>query len=89
MCAGIILESAVRKLCERQGLIPENGNWISLAKLIDDLRVNEVFNEHQVTALKAWKDIRNDVAHGKFDSFTRNDVERMIDGVKRFVDEYL
>lgn len=88
MCVSIILENAVRKLCERQGFIADNGKWISLGQLIANLKENEALNERLVDQLDVWRKIRNDVAHGNFD-VTRGEVEGMINGVKSFVQEHL
>lgn len=85
MCVSITLEHAIRKLCEREGLIPKNGKWRPLGTLLDSLKENNVLHEHQLNQLEVWRNIRNDVAHGQFDSFNRSDVEGMIAGVKRFV----
>lgn len=89
MLTGILLENSVRKLCIREGVIPENDKWKSLGSLVNALKKIEFFNENQLEQLGVWRNIRNDVVHGKFDSFTRSEVESMMDGVKNFVDEYL
>lgn len=83
-----VLENSVRKLCELKGIIPEGGKWKPLAKLIGELKEQQVLSKSQADQLEIWKDIRNNAVHGKFD-FTPNEIEHMFEGVKRFFNEYL
>jgi len=48
-----------------------------------------ILPEHQCNQLGVWRKIRNDVAHGNFDNITQDDIERMIAGVKQFVQDEL
>ena len=90
MLAGVLLEKSVRTLCERKGIIPDDGKWQPLGKLLEILDEKQVFdNQHVVDQLNIWRNIRNDVSHGNYDTFSRSQVEGMIDGVKRFVKDYL
>ncbi|GAB5491914.1 MAG: hypothetical protein Phog2KO_21290 [Phototrophicaceae bacterium] len=89
MSASIVLERAIRKLCERNELIPEDGKWVSLGSLLNILKEKEKFPKHQLSQLDAWRNIRNDVSHGNFENYKREDIETMIEGIKRFVREHL
>jgi hypothetical protein len=70
-------------------MVKSNGKLLTLNPLIDELRKVEVFNELKAKDLRAWTDIRNAAAHGKFDEFHRSDVERMIKGVADFLAMYV
>ena len=91
--AGAVLEKALRTLCgKEQPPIPtinSTGEPKTLNPLIDDLKKAGVFNELRAKQLRAWADIRNKAAHGKFDEFKRSDVEQMIQGIKTFLVEHL
>jgi hypothetical protein len=91
--AGAVLEDALRRLCERQSspisIVKENGDPKTLNVFIDDLKKAEVFNELKAKQLRAWVDVRNAAAHGKFTDFTRQDVEVMLKGIASFLADYL
>ncbi len=38
--------------------------------------------------ISAWKEIKDNAAHGNFDEYNKNDVKTMIDGIRRFLSEY-
>jgi len=90
MLAGILLEKSIRTLCKREDIIPDDGKWQPLGKLLEILDNKQVFdNQRLIDQLNLWRNIRNDVSHGNYDTFSRSQVEGMIDGVKRFVKDYL
>ena len=90
---GAVLEDALRRLCERQ--TPQvqtdkpNGRPKALNALIQDLQKANAFNKLKAQQLRGWAQVRNSAAHGKFDEFTRDDVELMVKGVKNFLADYL
>ena len=90
---GAVLEDSLRRLCQRQtpsiSITKPNGQFKRLNALIDDLQKANVFNRLKAGQLRSWAQIRNSAAHGKFDEFTRQDVESMLDGVKNFLADYL
>ena len=90
---GAVLEDSLRRLCQRQtppiSITKPNGQPKRLNALIDDLQKANVFNKLKAGQLRPWAQIRNSAAHGKFDEFTREDVESMLDGVKNFLAAYL
>lgn len=72
ICAAITLEYAVKKLCEREQIIPENGKWSPLGSLLSTLKENSIINEHTYNRLDSWRKIRNDSVHGKFENNTES-----------------
>lgn len=91
--AGAVLEAALRTLCERQhpkiDLVKPNGKKKMLNDLIDDLKTAGVYHETKAKELRNYAGIRNDAAHGTFDTFTKDDVKRMVDGVNAFLARYM
>ena len=90
--AGAVLEKYLRTLCGKQvPPIPtlKNSGELTLNPLVEELKKANVFNEVQAKQLRAWADIRNKAAHGKFDEFTRAEVELMIKGVHVFLATYM
>lgn len=91
--AGAVLEGALRSLCVRQtppiSVNKPSGQPKTMGILIDTLKNVNLFNELKAKQLRAWADIRNAAAHGKFDDFTKEDVGQLISGVKNFLADYL
>jgi len=91
--AGAVLEDALRRLCARRpqpiSVNRPGGQPKTMGTLIDELKNASAFHELKAKQLRAWADIRNAAAHGRFDDFTRQDVERMIAGIQNFLADYL
>lgn len=91
--AGAVLEKALRTLCGQQvppiPTVNAKGEPKTLSPMIEDLKKADVFNETKAKQLRAWADIRNHAAHGRFDQFRRTDVEQMISGINNFLADYL
>lgn len=91
--AGAVLEDALRRLCQRRNppidLLKPNGDYKTMGSLIEDLKRVATYNELVAKQLRAWADIRNAAAHGKFEEFDRSQVERMIAGIQDFLAKYL
>ena len=91
--AGAVLERNLRDLCERQEPpVPtktHKGEYLTLNPLIDGLKKSGLYNELKAKQLRAWADIRNDAAHGKFDTFTSNDVQQMLAGISTFLADFV
>jgi hypothetical protein len=90
---GAVLEDALRRLCDRQTPpVPTekpNGQPKALNALIQDLQKANAFNKLKAQQLRGWAQVRNSAAHGKFDEFSRDDVELMVKGVNNFLADYL
>ncbi len=85
---GAVLEHGLRMLCgklEPKEPVESGGKALTLGGLIDALKKRAVFNELTAKQLRGWADIRNAAAHGKFDEFTRQQVEGMVAGVTGFL----
>jgi uncharacterized protein YutE (UPF0331/DUF86 family) len=89
MLTSVVLENGVRKLCSRHNIILADEKWKPLTQLIDSLKKQDVISHTYAQQLDVWRKIRNDVVHGKTDSFNIEDVEDMLKGVKKFIAEYL
>lgn len=91
--AGAVLEDALRRLCTRRtpsiSINKHDGRPKTMGTLIDDLKGIGLFNELKAKQLRAWADIRNAAAHGRFNDFTRADVDQMLSGIENFLADYL
>jgi hypothetical protein len=90
--AGAVLEHFLRTLCSRQSppisLNLDNGNLKTLATLVNDLENIGLYNAVEKKQLKVWVEIRNAAAHGQFDQFTHEQVVKMIEGIKSFIEDH-
>ena len=90
---GAVLENRLRQFCEQQNppidTMKKDGSSKTLGPLIGELEQRKLFNKLAFKNLKAWADIRNSAAHGRFNDFTRHDVELMLAGVRHFLVEHL
>jgi len=91
--AGAVLEDSLRRLCVRQtppiSTNKPGGQLKTLNVFIEDLKNAGLFNELKAKQLRAWADIRNAAAHGRFDEFTRADVEQMVPAIHSFLADYM
>lgn len=78
--AGVVLETALRDLCAREGL-----SIGKLDKMNADLAKAGVYNKLQQKRITALADIRNSAAHGKPENFTETDVVNMIRDIEQFL----
>lgn len=82
--AGIVLETALRDLCDRNN-IPHG----KLDKMNADLAKIGFYNKLQQKRITALADIRNCAAHGKPEEFNQEDVILMISDIERFLANYI
>jgi hypothetical protein len=87
--AGAVLEKTLRDICHAHvppiDVADPSGHALAMNGLIDALKKAGVFNELTAKQLRAWADIRNHSAHGRFDAFGPSDVELMIKGIRNFL----
>ncbi len=84
---GAVLEDSLRKLCEKNNIaIPEKTKIDTLNAELAKAGVYSKLVQKEITA-KA--DIRNNADHGKFNEFSKKDVEEMIKWVRHFESSYL
>lgn len=90
--AGAVLEKALRSMCEHlsplEATVSSAGKCLTLNPLIDALRKRDAFNEVMAKQLRAWADVRNSAAHGKFDDFTTEQVKAMVAGIATFLAQH-
>lgn len=90
--AGSALERCLHMICSSleptEPLSSDNGRALGMSALIDALKKRQVFNELQAKELRTWTALRNDAAHGRFQAFSRRQVEDMVAGVTRFLLEH-
>jgi len=82
--AGVTLEISLRDLCERHGISAGK-----LDRMNADLAAKDAYNKGMQKQITAWAHWRNAAAHGNFDEYSGAEVQEMINGVRRFVAEYL
>lgn len=83
--AGVVLETAIKELCLNNNIDLEKKN---LNRLNEDLAKAGIYNTLQQKQILALADIRNKAAHGDYAEFTKEDVERMISDIERFLLTY-
>jgi len=79
--AGSVLETHLRKLCEKHGL-PSDGK---VSVLNESLKKNKVYPQNEWRSVQAWYDLRTDAAHGRYENYDQQKVEQMIDGIRGFL----
>jgi len=87
---GSVLEENLRQLCaankietelEKDGvLIPKKSD-----RLNSDLAKHEVYTKLDQKSVTAWLDLRNSAAHGKYNEYTKEQVNLMLHGVTEFL----
>ncbi len=82
--AGVVLETALRDLCSRNGIAISK-----LDKMNADLAKAGIYNAIQQKRITALAGIRNSAAHGKPDEFSSEDVTNMIRDVEQFLAVHL
>jgi hypothetical protein len=82
--AGVVLETALRKLCVRHELSAGGLN-----KMNADLYKANVYNLLMQKRITTLADIRNNAAHGHPDQFTDADVADMIRQIESFLADHL
>lgn len=91
--AGASLERSLRILCTQleppEPVVNDRDGFLGMGALIDSLKRRQVFNELLAKQLRAWAAIRNSAAHGKFDEFSRHQVEQMLDGISHFLAQHI
>jgi len=82
--AGVALEIAIKEICTREGGTPGKFNSMN-----EELRKKDIYNQAMWEQLKTWYTRRSQPAHGNFDQSTPRDADDMINGIRRFVEDYL
>ena len=85
---GAVLESALRKLCEKQGLAIGLNEAIDLMNTKLASGTSQLYSKLVQKQITAWADIRNNAAHGHFDKYSEKDVEDMGKWISNFLQEH-
>lgn len=83
--AGAVLENGLKKIAKKNDIPVQERDAID--SLNQKLSQKQIYNEFKKRSIHAWKEIRNNAAHGEFDKYTENDVKAMIDGISNFLSE--
>lgn len=81
---GVTLETTLKDLCNKIQ-IPTG----KLDKMNADLSKAGIYNLTKQKQITAWADLRNNAAHGNYSSYTKEDVDDFLKGVKRFIADYM
>ena len=84
---GAVLEDGLRRICANNGITIKSKEDIS--SLNQKLAVKGVYNPLQQKQIQVWNDIRNNADHGNFDQYKGDDVKEMLEGVRKFLVNYL
>ena len=87
---GSVLEENLRQICSNNEIDTEyekDGGFIAKKadRLNSDLVKAEIYTKLDQKAVTMWLDLRNKAAHGKYDEYTKDQVELMAQGVTEFL----
>lgn len=82
--AGVVLETTLKDLCDQQSI-----SYGKLDKMNSDLAKAGIYNKLQQKKITALADIRNNAAHGNWQSFSDTEVIDMIRDVESFLATHL
>ena len=83
---GSTLESHIKGLCSKNGIETEaKGKPVKADKLNSDLAKSEAYTKLDQKNITAWFDLRNKAAHGRYDEYTKEQVELLISSVRDFI----
>ena len=84
---GAVLEDGLRRICVNNGITLKTKEDIS--SLNQKLAQNHVYNPLQQKQIQVWNDIRNNADHCHFDQYKSDNVKDMLEGVQKFLSNYL
>lgn len=88
--AGAALESQLRQLCAKSGIVTEvvssSGSHPKKADAMNaELANGSVYSKLDQKNVTAWLDLRNRAAHGKFSEYSKEQVSLMVMGIQDFI----
>jgi hypothetical protein len=88
--AGSVLEEHLRQLCQKNKIeIEHDLKGKKVFKKADEMNADlvkaNVYNKLDQKQVTAWLDLRNKAAHGKYNGYTKEQVELMIQGIINFM----
>ena len=81
---GVALETTLKEMCTRAS-VPQN----KTDRMNADLCKAGIYNLAKQKQITAWVELRNKAAHGNWGEYTLPDVEDFLNGVERFIGDYL
>ena len=82
--AGSVLEDGLRKMCAREEIeLSKKPKLDSMNSALAKKGVYNLLTQKRITALAY---IRNNAAHGKWDQFTQDDVDDLIQWIRKFME---
>jgi hypothetical protein len=72
--ARVVLEDSLKKIARREKINDEQ----KISRINDDLKSHNYYTQPMWRQIQAWLDIGNSAAHGKFDQYTSEDVQKML-----------
>jgi hypothetical protein len=82
--AGSTLEEHLRKLSQKHNLPVVD----SIDKMNQALRQKGVYPQSTWRSISSWYDLRTDAAHGKQRTYSHQEVQNMISGVRDVINRY-
>ncbi len=79
--ARVVLEDALKRIARSEGV---NDNQ-RVSQVNDELRKLGRYPQPQWRLIQAWLDVGNAAAHGRFNEYSDEDVQRLIEDVERFL----
>lgn len=91
--AGSTLEQHLRKLCEKHSINlkkSKGDSFVSkgMGELKDELAREKVVPSSDINLLTSWIQIRNKAAHGEYNSYNKDEVSLMIQGINLIISKY-
>jgi hypothetical protein len=84
---GAVLEDGLRRIAAARSVTVKGRD--DLGSLNQRLADAEVYNRLTQRRVHAWNELRNSADHGKFSEYKADEVQEMLQGVARFLDEHL
>ena len=79
--ARVVLEDALKRIARSEGV---NDNQ-KASQINDELRKRGRYPQPQWRLIQAWLDIGNAAAHGKFNEYSDEGVQRLVEDIERFL----
>lgn len=84
--AGSTLEAHLRQLCKKASISVDHGGRPKKADTINaELATAGLYLKLDQKNVVAWLDLRNNSAHGHYDSYDKNQVSLMVSGIRDFI----
>jgi hypothetical protein len=85
---GIVLEDALRKMCDREGIIFPDKPKPTINTYNTELYKKTVYDKLTFKQVDVLGTLRNHAAHGEWGKFEKSHVEKMIPDVRDFMTKY-